>query len=104
MERTEIVKMIGEAIRRRDPEAMTLLYGSQARGEARADSDIDILILVDGESLSPKRMESYTSPLNDIEWSTGVIISPIVMLKTDWERRRYKTPFYLNINNEGVRI
>ena len=36
------------------PTAKTILYGSQARNEARSDSDIDLLILLDGEKMTLK--------------------------------------------------
>lgn len=33
---------------------------------------------------------------------TGVIISPMVTLKKLWDSRPFKTPFYINVMNEGV--
>lgn len=104
MKRPKIVAEIKEAIREVDPKATTILYGSEARGDARPDSDIDLLILVDGDKLDSKRTHTYTYPLYDIEWSTGVAISPLVMLRKDWENRPFKTPFYINVQNEGVRL
>ena len=69
------------------PTAKTILYGSQARNEARSDSDIDLLILLDGEKMTLKDEESITLPLYELELKTGVSISPIVTLKKLWERR-----------------
>jgi hypothetical protein len=43
-----------------------------------------------------------TAPLYDIELETGVIISPMVMLRKDWENRPFRTPFYINVVNEGI--
>ena len=63
------------------PTAKTILYGSQARNEARSDSDIDLLILLDGEKMTLKDEESITLPLYELELKTGVSISPIVTLK-----------------------
>ena len=40
--------------------------------------------------------------LYDIELETGVSISPMVMLKKDWENRPFRTPFYINVVNEGI--
>jgi predicted nucleotidyltransferase len=102
MKRPEIVNMIRDIVRRAAPTARTILYGSEARGDARADSDIDLLILMDGEKLSLAQEEVVTLPLYELELKTGVAISPIVMTKYQWENRPFKTPFYVNVMNEGV--
>ena len=102
MRRPEIVKRIAEAIKRVAPDAKTILYGSEARGDARPDSDIDLLVLLEGESrLSLNRQMEVTSPLYDIELETGASNSPKVMLKKDWENRPFRTPIYINVVNEG---
>jgi predicted nucleotidyltransferase len=104
MSRKDIVNQISQAIRRVDPTATAILYGSEARGDARPDSDIDVLILLDGDQLSLKREMDVTGPLNEIEWQTGVLVSPTVMLRKQWENMPFKTPFYINVMNEGIRI
>jgi predicted nucleotidyltransferase len=104
MSRKDIVNQISQAIRRVDPTATAILYGSEARGDARPDSDIDVLILLDGDQLSLKREMDMTGPLNEIEWQTGVLVSPTVMLRKQWENMPFKTPFYINVMNEGKRI
>ena len=75
--------------------AKTILYGSQARNEARSDSDIDLLILLDGEKMTLKDEESITLPLYELELKTGVSISPIVTLKKLWENRAFTPPPFL---------
>lgn len=102
MKRTEVVAQIKDIIHRTAPTAKTILYGSEARGDACSNSDIDLLILLDGEKMSLKDEETITLPLYELELQTGVSISPIVMLKKRWENRPFKTPFYVNVMNEGI--
>ena len=104
MNRKEIVEQIGQAIHRVAPTATAILYGSEARGDARIDSDIDVLILLDGEKRDYKHEDELASELYDIELATGVLISPMIVLRKHWENRPFKTPFYVNVMNEGIRI
>lgn len=102
MRRMEIIEQIRQTMRSVAPSAQTILFGSEARGEARTDSDIDLLILLDGERLSLAQEEAVTLALYELELRTGVSISPIVMPRKQWENRPFKTPFYVNVINEGI--
>lgn len=104
MKRPEIVWQIKEILRRVAPTAEVIVFGSEARGDARPDSDIDLLVLLDGDRLTLAREENVTLPLYELELRAGVSISPIVLLKKQWRNRPFKTPFYINVVNEGVRL
>lgn len=104
MRRTEVVNQISKAIRKVAPTATAILYGSEARGDARSDSDIDVLILLDGEKRDLKQEDELSGELYEIELATGVLISPMILLRKQWENRPFKTPFYINVMNEGIRI
>ena len=104
MRRPEIVERIKQAIKKAEPTATAILYGSEARGDARADSDIDVLILLEGDTRNFQREEEVSGALYDLELSTGVLISPMIMLRKQWENRPFKTPFFINVMNEGITL
>jgi len=104
MRRPEVVKQIKQTIEKTEPTATTILYGSEARGDARVDSDIDVLILLEGDKRDFRREEELSGALYDLELNTGVLISPMIILRKQWENRPFKTPFYINVMNEGIRL
>ncbi len=104
MKRKDIVDRISKTIHRIAPTATVILYGSEARGDSRQDSDIDVLILLDGDKRDLKHEDEIAGELYDIELSTGTLISPMIMPRKQWEHRPFKTPFYINVMNEGIRI
>ena len=104
MQREDIVWNLSEIIHTEAPEAKVILYGSEARGDAGSESDINILILLDKEKVTLEDEEKITYPIYLLELKTGILISPMVVAKKTWENRPFKTPFYINVMNEGVEI
>ena len=98
----DIFLMIKNSIGLTEPDATIILYGSYARGDNSADSDLDLLILINKEKVTWEDEKKAKYPLYDIEFETGQIISPLVFSKKDWETRHRITPFYENIQKEGV--
>ena len=92
--KAHLIKMYGERIKK------IILYGSYVRGEVTGDSDVDILVLVDG-SLNPFEVrESLSDLLFDILLEEGEPISVIAVPEHLFEN--YNSPFMLNVKNEGV--
>ncbi len=102
MKKEEILKKIKKSVEAVVSDAEVILYGSYARGEEKVTSDIDVLILLDKDEVSLKEEMEIAYPLYDIEYSTGIIISPLVLSKKDWKKRHKITPFYENVLNEGI--
>lgn len=102
MRRVEIINQIASKMKEIAPWAKTILYGSEARGEAGPDSDIDLLILVPNEfkkDYNKIRMDIYDH-LFELELENDIIISPLIILKEMWLSK--KTPFTINVTNDGI--
>ncbi|MCA6372561.1 MAG: nucleotidyltransferase domain-containing protein [Cytophagales bacterium] len=84
-----------------DPSAKVYLYGSRARGTTKPDSDWDLLILLNKDKITTEVERNVTSPLYDLEFEIGEVISPMIYSEKEWNSKHSVTPFYSNVMREG---
>ncbi|MBQ8128423.1 MAG: nucleotidyltransferase domain-containing protein [Prevotella sp.] len=104
MTRTETVNRIKQEAQKLRPKVQTILYGSEARGDSRPDSDIDLLMLVDTDKLTYSDKDRIIAPFYDIELDSGIIISTLIIPRKEWENRPFLTPFQHNVIKEGITL
>lgn len=78
-----------------------ILYGSRARGDARKNSDWDILILLDKDTLDQSDYDNVSYPFVLLGCDLDQEINPIMYTTKEWESYRI-TPFYENVTRDGI--
>jgi predicted nucleotidyltransferase len=100
----QILQMIKTVVDKNAPDSEVYLYGSQARGNAKKLSDWDLLILLNTQIISFDFETKFMDEFYDLELQTGEIFSPLIYSKKEWESNYSITPFYENIQKEGIRL
>ncbi len=112
--RQDILFKYRDALLERMPDAVQrlVLFGSQARGDASTESDIDVLVIVNWEE---ERLPGgfYAAPFTDARWQIivdiasdlsleyGVYLSPLVMSE---QRFQEWSPITQRLKEEGKEI
>jgi predicted nucleotidyltransferase len=77
------------------------LYGSRARGEARADSDDDLLVLLDRDATELR--ERILDVQVDMLDRHDALVTTLLHTQDDW-RQQQGYPLAINIAREAVRL
>ena len=85
------------------PIQQAYLFGSYARGDYHAESDIDILLTVDEDGSLYEYRRAAAEICSELSLKYDVMVS--VTVKPDAQFRRYADvlPFYRNVREEGIR-
>ncbi|MFQ5962909.1 MAG: nucleotidyltransferase family protein [Candidatus Scalinduaceae bacterium] len=94
--KTEISKLYGKRLKK------VILYGSFARNEATEDSDIDILVMLEGRISPGKEIDRMIDIITDINLKYQVLISVYPISENDY--LNVKSPLLLNVRKEGITV
>ena len=90
--RKRLTKELGRSVR-------VIMFGSQARGDATRESDIDLLVVL--PSIDQKTIRLASDIAWEVGFDAGRIISVIPDTKEQMKRFSF-LPFYTRIKQEGI--
>jgi len=85
------------------PNERVILFGSRARGDAREDSDWDLLVLLNKEKRNfNEDYDNYAYPFAELGLKYEAMINAKVYTVRDWEA--HPSFFRYNVEHEGIEI
>jgi predicted nucleotidyltransferase len=94
--KTALTQLYGERLRG------VYLYGSYARGTATEDSDIDVMIVVEGDVNPTEEISRINDTVSDICLRYDVLIATFPVSEAWFQERA--SPLFINVRQEGVPV
>ena len=82
--------------------AEIILYGSYARGDRTSQSDIDILVVLNGKIKAGEEIDRMINIINELNLKYNSLISVIPISLDEYEN--IESPLILNIKREGIPV
>jgi len=91
----KITKLFGDGI------VKVILYGSKARGNARFDSDIDLLVILKQDDYRMRKAILQSAAKTSLDFD--ILLSIMAMSEVRWQEHQGLS-IYTNIQKEGIPI
>jgi predicted nucleotidyltransferase len=86
------------------PLSRLVLFGSRARGDAQADSDMDVLVVLDAP-VSAETQDIVSECAWEAGFDHGIVVSPIAVSRQEWEEGPERSSLLaLTIQKEGIAV
>jgi predicted nucleotidyltransferase len=79
-----------------------VLYGSQARGDAETGSDIDVLVVLEGQVDPTLEIARTEFDVADVSLEHDAVITCLFVSRDQFERER--SPLLVNVRREGIAV
>jgi predicted nucleotidyltransferase len=100
----EIMRRFKEDLVRSLPVRAVYVIGSRARGDADMESDLDVVVVIDGEM--NRRIRNFISECAwEAGFESGVIVVPVVYSQSEWEfESRGRSLLVRAVEREGIAV
>ncbi len=99
-----IAQQVKATVRRIDPQAEVILFGSRARGDARTDSDWDFLVLTSLPLSNEVKYAVVDAVFEQVELVVEEVITLILHEKAKWYSKFKVTPLFQCVEEDGITV
>lgn len=94
--RSGLTRLYGNRLKR------VLLYGSWARDEATADSDVDVAVVIEGSVVPGREIDYMLDLVTELGEKYDTLISVYPVSERNY--RSIQSPLLVNVRREGVEV
>jgi len=92
--KAEVQKLYGQRLKD------LILYGSYARGDAADESDIDLLVVLEGKIVPGREIDRMIDVITDINLKYSVLLAVVPISEEKYSRAN--SPLLINVRREGI--
>ena len=100
----QIVERLKRILEQRVRLHQIILFGSRARGDHDAESDMDVLVILDS-LITPEIRDAVSECTWQVGFDAGIIIAAVLFSREEWEEGpEYYSPLAEAVRADGVAI
>ncbi len=100
----KVLQQLKQMLQERVNVHQIILFGSRARGDADAESDMDVLVIVD-QPINREVRHAVSECTWQAGFDAGIVVTAILFARDEWENGpEYYAPLAEAVRTEGVPV